>query len=250
MDTGYGGGIRLNQALLPAGGAGAGGVAYVLNFTSPASAQQVDASGAVTPLTFVTEPELWPGGVAGRGRRCPAAGLGHIAYRRCAHHPLWSWPPPAAEDVTPLLNETVTEGSAPYQLVAQRWSDDGQALYFSREPYGIGGYIPFAAASSLYRYNLADGSVTELIPFDPQGGGRMLCLDDISADFSLVVGHCGADPKTLTVVDLAGGPERDHYRPRYRHRFPIWWVTRASAPTASGWPLPWPRATHRRSRAT
>jgi hypothetical protein len=105
--------------------------------------------------------------------------------------------------VTAVVTETVTADQPPYQLVAERWSDDGQSLYYSREPYGIGGYIPFAGASSLYRYNLADGSVTELIA-QPSNGGGMICLDDLNADVSLAVGHC-MDPKTISVQTISSG---------------------------------------------
>jgi hypothetical protein len=107
--------------------------------------------------------------------------------------------------VAAVLTETVASGGPPYQLVVERWSADGQSLYFSREPVGIGGYIPFAGASSLYRYNLADSSVTELIPFSVgEPNGKMICLDDLTADFSLAVGHC-VDPKTITVHPITGG---------------------------------------------
>jgi hypothetical protein len=114
-------------------------------------------------------------------------------------------PNPGGFDVTAVLTETIAGDQAPYQIVAQFWSDDGQSVYFSREPVGIGGYILFGGASSLYRYSRADGSVTEIIPFNPAGG--MICLDDFNADLSLAAGHCG-DPKTITLHDLAGGPDR------------------------------------------
>ena len=35
----------------------------------------------------------------------------------------------------------------------------------------------------------------------------MICLDDLNAEFNLAVGHC-ADPKAITVHDLAGNPDR------------------------------------------
>ena len=50
------------------------------------------------------------------------------------------------------------------QFVAEFWSADGQLLYFSKEPVGIGGYIPFAGASSLYQIDLASKKVKELSP--------------------------------------------------------------------------------------
>jgi hypothetical protein len=60
----------------------------------------------------------------------------------------------------------------------------------------------FGGASSLYRFNLADNSVTELIPFDAQSG-KFLCLDDLSADERLLADHCAG--QSLTIRDLAGG---------------------------------------------
>jgi hypothetical protein len=35
----------------------------------------------------------------------------------------------------------------------------------------------------------------------------MICLDDLNAEFNLAVGHC-VDPRTITVHDLAGNPDR------------------------------------------
>ena len=50
---------------------------------------------------------------------------------------------------------------------------------------------------------VASRQVTELIPFNVQPGGRMICLDDLSADDRLVADHC-AD-KVITVRDLMTG---------------------------------------------
>jgi hypothetical protein len=52
----------------------------------------------------------------------------------------------------------------PMQLVAQYWSADGKSLYFSREPSGLGGYIVFPGASSLYKIDIGSKQITELIP--------------------------------------------------------------------------------------
>lgn len=104
---------------------------------------------------------------------------------------------PDGSDLTTLVEENVTAPA--YQIVAQRWSADAQAIYFSKEPYGIGGYIPFAGASSLYRVDLADKRVTELIPFNPNGG-RLTCLDDVSNDVRLVANHC--DLTSISILDL------------------------------------------------
>jgi hypothetical protein len=103
---------------------------------------------------------------------------------------------PDGSDVTTLVEENVT--TPVYHIVAQRWSADAQAIYFSKEPYGLGGYIPFPGASSLYRVDLTDKNVKELIPFNPNG--RLTCLDDVSSDVRLVANHC--DLTAISILDL------------------------------------------------
>jgi hypothetical protein len=204
VDTGFAaGGVKLDQGLLPLGGA-VGATAYVLDFKGQLKVEMVDATGTHV-LAFVDQPNyglaVWPGDGSDKPRLAWATSpTGDAALTQLFIATA------DGSSVTSVLTETVASGQPPYQLVAERWSADGQALYFSREPYGIGGYIPFAGASSLYRYNLADKSVTELIPFNPSGGpGKpMICLDDLSADFSVAVGHC-VDNKTITVHSLTGG---------------------------------------------
>ncbi|MEP7358614.1 MAG: hypothetical protein ABI847_15300, partial [Anaerolineales bacterium] len=206
VDTGLpAAGIRLNQGLLPAGGP-AGAAAYVLNFTGGTTAQRVDADGA-TDLPFVTGANyglaVWPAS----GDEPARLAWGTSPTGNAAVTQLFiAEPNPGGFDVRPVLTETIEPGALPYQLVAQRWSDDGQHLYFSREPYGIGGYIPFAGASSFYRFNLDASSVTAFAVF-PASNGSMICLDDVNADFSLAAGHC-ADPNTITIVDLFGDHDR------------------------------------------
>ena len=56
------------------------------------------------------------------------------------------------------------------ELVAEIWSADGQSLYFSKEPVGIGGYILFSGASNLYQINIATKQVTEIISLNPETG--------------------------------------------------------------------------------
>ena len=201
VDTGFGSaGVRLNQGLLPMGGS-AGGTAYVLDFKDQPQAQMVNAGG-VNTLPFVQKPNyglaVWPGDGAAKPRLAWAtspdgnAAATHLFYANVD-----------GTGLTAALTETIASGAAPYQLVAEAWSDDGQGLYFSREPYGIGGYIPFASASSLYRYNLADGTVTELDAFNFGTGGKGLCLDALTADFSLTAGHC-VDSQAITLHALTG----------------------------------------------
>ncbi len=83
-------------------------------------------------------------------------------------------------------------------LVAGRWSPDGQRLYFSKEPVGLGGYILFGGASNLWAYNMADGSTAQVMN-EP----GMACIDEFSYDERLLAHHC-ANP-TITVIQIASG---------------------------------------------
>jgi hypothetical protein len=193
-------GVAARQAsqvagLLPMGGS-VGDTVYVLDFKDQPKAQVVDASGTRT-LDFVQKPDyglaVWPGNGSAKPRLAWAT---TPAGQPPATSQLWVADVDGS-NVTAVLTETITTDQPPYQLVAQRWSADGQSLYFSREPVGIGGYIPFNGASSLYRYSLADKSVTELIPFNAKSG-KFLCLDDLSADASLALGTC-VNPQAISV---------------------------------------------------
>lgn len=92
--------------------------------------------------------------------------------------------------------------SFPTHLLVQGWSADGQTLLFSREPWGIGGYIPFDGASSLYRLDPGDGQVTPIIEFGQQGSSG-LCLDALSTDGSRVASHCPRG--AITIKSLVDG---------------------------------------------
>ena len=96
------------------------------------------------------------------------------------------------------------QATFPTHLVAQGWSTDGQSLLFSREPWGIGGYIPFDGASSLYRLNLSNGQVTPIIEFGQEGSSG-LCFDALSPDGSRVASHCPRG--AITVHSLADGQQ-------------------------------------------
>lgn len=82
------------------------------------------------------------------------------------------------------------------------FSADGQWLYFSKEPMGLGGYILFGGGSNLYKINIATKQVEEVIPqgssADPQA-----CLDAISADYRYVADHCAQN--TIAIRDLTSG---------------------------------------------
>jgi len=90
----------------------------------------------------------------------------------------------------------------PVQLVAEFWSADGQSLYFSKEPVGIGGYILFSGASNLYKIDIATKEVTEIIPQAPSNSPQ-ICLDAISGDYRFVADHCTQN--MITVRDLQSG---------------------------------------------
>lgn len=81
-----------------------------------------------------------------------------------------------------------------------RWSEDGQRLYYSQEPAGIGGYILFGGWSSLFVYDVATATSTPLIPFDVATFG--ICLDDLSPDAQWVAHHC--EPEAgITLMSVA-----------------------------------------------
>ena len=97
---------------------------------------------------------------------------------------------------------TQDETNPPSQLMAQFFSADGQWLYFSKEPVGIGGYILFSGGSNLYKINVTTKEVIEVIPTgtseEPQG-----CLDAISPDFRYVAEHCLQN--MIRIRDLTSG---------------------------------------------
>jgi len=176
---------------LPAGGA-TGGTAYVLNYNSPTKAQAVNAKGA-SDLGFIKD-----------------ANYGLALWSRGPNtQPKLAWGTQLTDKAPSSLNIsgldgsnletlfTLPAGQTPYmQLLAEGWSADGKTLYFSKEPFGIGGYILFDGASNLYSIDVSTKKVTEIIPQST----RMLCLDAISADFSLVADHCTAN--VITIRDL------------------------------------------------
>ena len=175
------------------------GTAYVLDFTNEMKAIAVDANGS-HDLTFIQSPNyglaIWRGGLGTQ--------------------PLLAWgTQPTGTAQTSSLQISNPNGSnletlhtidlspdMPLQLVAQFWSADGQSLYFSKEPVGLGGYILFAGASNLYKINLATKNVTEIIP-QTASTSPQACLDAISRDYRFVADHC--TPNVITVRDLQNG---------------------------------------------
>jgi hypothetical protein len=185
----------------PRGGASRG-VVYALPFVGPPQAVSADpaAAPAAQPLDFLGLTNyalaVWPGDASSG----PALAWGTQIDYDTNQTALLTAAPDGSQRQT-LLAEDGTLG-APHQFVAHRWASAGRALFFSREPVGIGGYILFAGASSLYRLSLPDRQVTELIPFDIEQG-VFICYDALSPDERYVAGHCART--AITVQDLQTG---------------------------------------------
>jgi hypothetical protein len=103
----------------------------------------------------------------------------------------------------------LTESNSDRILVVAGWSRDGQQLYFSREPLGLGGYILFGGLSNLSVYTVADGSSQELISSEAAG---TICLDALSPAprEHWVADHCATH--TVAVRNLQTG-ERNELSP-------------------------------------
>jgi hypothetical protein len=185
-------------ALMPMGGAAGGDIYALVSMNTQLEAVVVD-SGGTRPLDFIQSPDfdlaVWPGsGAEGPRLAWSELAIGAVDTRLFT----------ASTDgsgKTALLVESIADPEQ-HHVIVHAWSTDGGSLYFSREPYGIGGYILFSGASSLYRLNVSDQSVTELIPFDIPGG-VFICLDDLFEQASLVADHCTEG--RITVRDLTSG---------------------------------------------
>lgn len=185
------------SGFLPTGGAIAG-TAYVLDTSSLSGALAINSNGQ-QELTFIQHPTY--GLAVWRGDQ--------------ATPPLLAWgtQPTNSDNTTSLMVAnpdgsnlqtllTMDVGTPPVQLVAEFWSDDGQSLYFSKEPMGLGGYIVFSGASNLYKIDLVTKQVTDIFPI-PSSTQVLACLDAISLDHTYVADHC--TPENITVTDLRDG---------------------------------------------
>ena len=83
------------------------------------------------------------------------------------------------------------------------WSPDGQFLYFSNVPYGIGGYILFRGGPDLQQVDLATGAMTEILP-----DMGCLCPMSLSPDGSTVAYIGGLEPLELVLHEVTTGAER------------------------------------------
>ena len=79
-----------------------------------------------------------------------------------------------------------------------RWAADGQTLYFSKEPIGLGGYIPYFGLSNIYALNVADGSVREVYL-----GANVGCVEDLTPDETLVAHSCDRGFVTIETAEHA-----------------------------------------------
>ncbi len=178
-------------------GGGAEGAAFVLD--SNRAKAFVTAGYGFQDLIFVQAPTpyglaVWPGGGNSPSRMA-------WATQDAGNHS--STIKISSLDGT-YFDTLLTQDSPnpPSQLMAQFFSADGQWLYFSKEPVGLGGYILFSGGSSLYKINVTTKEVIDVIPADiteePLG-----CLDAISPDFRYVAEHCWQN--MIRIRDLITG---------------------------------------------
>jgi hypothetical protein len=186
------------NGLLPLGGAILG-TADVLDLSAKFKAVSVDANGQ-QDLTFIKDPNyalaIWRGGPGTK----PLLAWGTQPTGNSQTTSLQIANPDGSNLETLLTAEAGSDG--PIQLVAEFWSADGQSLYFSKEPVGIGGYILFSGASNLYKIDLATKNVTEIIP-QTLPTSPQICLDAISGDYQFVADHCAKG--VITVRNLQTG---------------------------------------------
>lgn len=182
---------------LPSGG-GAVGAAYVLD-SNLGKAVVTDGNG-MHDLSFIERPTtyglaVYTGSVDGQPRLAWGTG-----YTQSYQNSTLQISATDGSGLETLLTQNVSDPLL--QLVAEFWSADGQSLYFSKEPMGLGGYILFGGASNLYKINIATKEVSEVIPLGPTDGPQA-CLDAISADFRYVADHCAQN--AITIRDLSSG---------------------------------------------
>lgn len=175
------------------------GTAYVLDWLSGQKAISINETGSNT-LAFIQNPNyalaVWRGGegaspmLAWGTQANPGDGTSSLEIAGLD-----------GSNLQTVLTSTYSVDN-PVQLVAELWSADGQSLFFSKEPVGIGGYIVFNGASNLYKIDIKTKQVTEIIPQAPSNGPQV-CLDAISGDYRFVADHCTTG--VITVRDLQNG---------------------------------------------
>jgi WD40 repeat protein len=164
--------------------------------TSPSRAYTFDASGA-QPLAVVAQPPqgiaVWPGS----GSQPARIAWGEVDFQQSPVPTRLMIAPIGAARGTTAYETTSSEG---LYAVPLRWAPDGQHLYFSMEPSGLGGYILFGGRSSLYALDVGSGATTEIIPVDLRHS--VICLDDLSPDNTLIARHCDG---AISVTNLQSG---------------------------------------------
>ena len=184
------------NGFLPLGGSILG-TAYVYD-PNQMKVVEVSATGQQT-LTFIQNPTyglaIWRGGQGAE----PLLAWGTQLYPNNSSSLMVANPDGSNLETLLTINAAA---DAPVQLVAEFWSADGQSLYFSKEPVGIGGYILFGGASNLYKIDIATKEVTDVIPQNPSTGPQA-CLDAISGDYRFVADHCTQG--VITVRNLQAG---------------------------------------------
>jgi hypothetical protein len=177
--------------LLPRAGSDGNGVYFIRSTAGGAQAVRANGAGS-TDLPFIqnlfTGLSVWPGDQV------------RLAWNTFADDASGVWLSSADGVNIITVAQAPLSPTLPSHFAVGPFSADGQALYFSREPFGIGGYILFAGASSLYRFDLISLQTTELIPFN--FNTKFLCLDDLSPDASRLAHHCDEDRDHFHLLEV------------------------------------------------
>jgi len=166
--------------------------------------KRIGFDGQVTELPFVNS-----GGESFDVRFLPSPDGSQIAWGTNAFDPANG---NASRSTLNIANvdgsnlQTVLDKSLENQSILPepiQWSQDGKTLYFTNEPYGIGGYILFRGGPDLQKVDVATGTVTPIL--DDLG---CLCAMSIAPDGSMVARIIGVEPLVLVLHDIATGKEQ------------------------------------------
>jgi dipeptidyl aminopeptidase/acylaminoacyl peptidase len=166
-------------------------------------ARRAAFDGTTLDLPFVN-----PGGSFFEGQMLPSPDGERIAWGTTAFEP------DPAGDTHIQVKVANVDGSGEQILLDKRlaasvlpqpvqWSRDGRYLYFTDEPYGIGGYILFWGGPDLQQVDLVTGTITEILP--DQG---CLCAMSLSPDGTTLASIAGIDPLELVLRNILDGTER------------------------------------------
>ena len=193
-------GPTYNPALtgLPSLGGSISGTAYLIDAFKSSAVAVTSSSQQV--LSFIQNPTyalaVWRGGLG--TQPLLAWGTQPVGTDRATSLMIGN---PDGSNLQTLLTISPNTQS-PMQLVAEFWSADGKSLYFSKEPVGIGGYIPFPGFSNLYKIDIESKQVSDIIPQQAEVTPNP-CIDAISLDYRFVADHC--QQGVITVRDLQAG---------------------------------------------